>query len=206
MNPLRHKTSPYPTPAAFLLRAGSYLFLVIGVVALSYAGYVLASARAYQAIETSRFERAAVPPEIPRAPRVVADGSVIGRLEIPRLGLSVIVVQGDSSKLLRRAVGHLPATALPGESGNVALAGHRDTFFRPLRRIQPGDAITLRTQDGEFQYRVESTRIVPPDATEVLQSSGVRELTLITCFPFDYIGSAPDRFVVRARELEQPAN
>jgi sortase A len=184
----------------------SYLFLLIGVAALGYAGYVLASARAYQAIETSRFERAVSRPEIRREPRVITDGGVIGQIDIPRLGLTAIVVQGDSSKVLRRAVGHVPETALPGESGNVALAGHRDSLFRPLRRIQLGDAIMLRTPDGEFHYRVEFTRVVPPDAIDVLQSSGVHELTLITCFPFDYIGAAPNRFVVRARELERPAN
>lgn len=206
MNSLRRRTRAHLAPAASLLRAASFLFLVIGVVALGYVGYVLASARAYQAIETARLEHVVSQPEIRRAPRLVADGGVIGQLEIPRLGLAAIVVEGDSASLLRRAVGHLPETALPGESGNVALAGHRDTFFRPLRRIQLGDAITLRTQDGEFHYRVESTRVVAPDATDVLQSSDIHELTLITCFPFNYIGSAPDRFIVRAREIEQPAN
>lgn len=206
MNRLRHTTRTRLSPAASLLRAAGFLFLMMGIVALSYAGYVLASARAYQALETARLERVVSRPEIRSAPRVVTEGSVIGQIEIPRLGLAAVVVQGDSSQLLRRAVGHLPATALPGESGNVALAGHRDTFFRPLRRIQLGDAITLRTPDSEFHYRVESTRVVPPDATEVLQSSGAHELTLITCFPFSYIGSAPDRFIVRATEVPPPAN
>jgi sortase A len=97
-------------------------------------------------------------------------------------------------------VGHLAETALPGEMGNVVLAGHRDTFFRPLKGVQVGDAITLKTRDGDVTYEVESTRVVPPTDLSVLDSTGERTLTLITCFPFSYVGSAPNRFIVRARE------
>jgi sortase A len=128
-----------------------------------------------------------------------AEGSVLGRLEIPRLGMKVIVDEGVSDGVLRRAVGHIPQTALPGERGNVALAGHRDTFFRPLRKIQAGDAIALRTPAGDFNYRVESTAVVVPTDVRVLKPSADPMLTLVTCFPFYYVGSAPDRFVVRAR-------
>ena len=106
---------------------------------------------------------------------------------------------------MRRAVSHIPQTALPGEQGNVALAGHRDTFFRPPRNIRMGDAITFKTPDGAFQYVVESTAVVAASQVGVLASSDGRTLTLITCFPFDYLGSAPDRFVVRARELLSPS-
>jgi sortase A len=91
---------------------------------------------------------------------------------------------------------------VPGEWGNVAIAGHRDTFFRPLRHIRPGDVITLRTSGGEsFQYRVEWTNVVLPTDTQVLIPGNKRELTLITCFPFEYVGPAPNRFVVRAFEV-----
>jgi sortase A len=130
----------------------------------------------------------------------LVDGGAIGEIRIPRLGLTAIVVQGDSAAVLRRAVGHLADTALPGEPGNVVLAGHRDTFFRPLRGVRAGDAITLRTRDGDFEYRVESTAVVPPSDVRALQPTGGRTLTFITCFPFSYVGSAPDRFIVRARE------
>jgi len=133
---------------------------------------------------------------------LIIEGGVIGEMEVPRLGLKVMVVQGDSPSILQRAVGHLPGTALPGDAGNVALAGHRDTFFRPLKDILPGDGITLKTPEGNFQYRVESTAVVPPTDVRVIQASGGRILTLITCFPFYYVGSAPDRFIVRARQIE----
>ena len=106
-------------------------------------------------------------------------------IEVPRLGLKAIVVQGDSAKLLRRAVGHLSETALPGEAGNVALAGHRDGLFRPLRDVRPGDSITLRTPAREFQYQVEWTAVVPPTVVRVLQPTSQQTLTLFTCFPFD---------------------
>jgi sortase A len=116
------------------------------------------------------------------------------------------MVQGDAANILQHAVGHLAETALPGESGNVVLAAHRDTFFRPLKRIRVGDIITLRTVKGDFEYWVESTAVVSPDAIEVLRPTDGRTLTLITCFPFSFVGPAPNRFIVRARakELDRP--
>jgi len=187
---------------AWILRIASSVLLLIGLIALGYAGYVIENARTYQAINERKFEAppASVAPRIAEPP---SEGSPIGRLQIPRLGLRVIVVQGDSPQILKRAVGHLPDTMLPGEDGNMALAGHRDTFFRPLRGVRPGDLITFETPSSAFEYQVEWTHVVPPTSIEVLRSSGARELTLITCFPFDFVGSAPNRFVVRARQVSE---
>jgi sortase A len=182
-------------------RGAARVLLAVGIVALGYAAYVVAEAKAYQAIERRRFEHArsgAAP-----VPALVEGGS-IGEILIPRLRLTAIVAEGDSAAILRRAVGHLAGTALPGGSGNVVLAGHRDTFFRPLKQVQAGDAITLRTRDGDFEYVVESTAVVLPSDVGVIQPTGGRTLTLITCFPFFYLGSAPDRFIVRARETKGP--
>ncbi|HVC19840.1 MAG TPA: class D sortase [Vicinamibacterales bacterium] len=187
-------------------RRTAYVFLAAGLLALGYAAYVVVDAKAYQAIEQHRFEQARADPArqaVVRAPAPV-DGDPIGEIQIPRLGLTVIVAQGDSAAILRRAIGHLAGTALPGEPGNVVLAGHRDTFFRPLRRIRAGDAIVLKTRHGDFEYLVESTAVVSPSDVQVLQPTGRRMLTLITCFPFSYIGAAPDRFIVRARETAWP--
>ncbi len=181
-----------------IVLATSWILIIFGILSLAYAGYVRIDASAYQAIATRRLELSK--PAL--QPRILAEGDVIGEILVPRLHLKAIVVQGDSSSILRRAVGHLSETALPGESGNVALAAHRDTFFRPLRKIRPGDVVTFDVPGREFRYEVESTLVVSPNEVGVLHpSSTSRELTLITCYPFDYIGPAPDRFVVRAREI-----
>ena len=158
-----------------------------------------------------RGEKAVVPPTAAEAPRPKytpipetrppLPASLIGRLEIPRLGLSAMVREGADDRTLRKAVGHIPGTALPGIVGNVALAGHRDTFFRPLRNIRKGDAIDLQTERGTYRYVVESTNIVGPRDVGVLAASGGETLTLVTCYPFYYVGSAPKRFIVRATQV-----
>src|SRR5271165_4830791 len=198
MKSARRATARPGRRSASISRAGSFFFLAVGLLALGYAAYVVVDAHAYQAYEQSKFED--VSRNEPPAPLV--EGGVLGEIQVRRLHLKAIVVQGDSHTILRRAVGHIPETALPGEPGNVALAGHRDTFFRPLRNIRLGDTITLKTSAGDFQYLVESTQVVPATTVEVLKASARRTLTLITCFPFDYLGAAPNRFVVRARESD----
>ncbi|MBZ5661359.1 MAG: class D sortase [Acidobacteriia bacterium] len=187
-----------------VLQAAHYVFLVAGILMLGFAGYAVLDQYWYQNVEMSKFEAVAVsvppkPPAFVAAP--IAVGGVIGELEVPRLKLKAMVVQGDSEQMLRRAVGHLPETALPGEAGNVALAGHRDGIFRPLRNVLPGDLITFRTPDREFQYQVEWTAVVPPTAVRVIEPTSDPAMTLITCFPFYYVGAAPERFVVRARRI-----
>jgi sortase A len=132
-----------------------------------------------------------------------AKRSVIGRLEIPRLKLAVMVREGADEGTLRRAVGHIPGTALPGNVGNVGLAGHRDTFFRSLRNIRADDTIELETTEGTYRYVVKSTRIVTPRDVSVLEASGGETLTLVTCYPFYYVGSAPKRFIVHAALMRE---
>ena len=127
-------------------------------------------------------------------------GEMIGRLEIPRVNVSVIVLEGADSSVLDVAAGHIPGTALPGLSGNVGIAAHRDTFFRSLREIRVQDRLSSRTPVGIFQYAVESTEVVEPSDTGVLRQNAGEELTLVTCYPFNYIGSAPKRFIVHARQ------
>ena len=133
--------------------------------------------------------------------QAVADPSAVGRIEIPRLGMAAIVREGADEGTLARAVGLIPGSARPGELGNVVLAGHRDTFFRPLRKIKVNDRIRLVVPPRTYEYRVESMRVVTPSETSVLDSRGVKELTLVTCYPFRFIGSAPDRFIVSATRV-----
>jgi sortase A len=112
-----------------------------------------------------------------------------------------MIEEGDDGRTLRRAVGHLPGTVLPGQQGNVVIAGHRDTFFRPLRNIHKGDEITLTTLDGSYRYRVDFTEVLAPQDTEVLDNSAGAILTLVTCYPFYFVGPAPKRFIVRASKM-----
>ncbi len=124
---------------------------------------------------------------------------LIGRLEIPRLGIRAMVREGVDDETLKVAVGHIPGTARPGETGNIGLAAHRDTFFRGLRSVRKGDLMRLTTLDGSETYRVASATVVDPAQVGVLDGkNGTRSLTLVTCYPFDFIGSAPKRFVVAA--------
>ena len=127
----------------------------------------------------------------------------LGRIEIPAIGLSAMFVEGVDNRTLRRAVGHIPGTALPGTIGNVGLSGHRDTFFRRLGKLHNGDAIWLTTTNRSYEYRVESSRIVHTDEAIVLGNVGRPTLTLITCYPFYYVGPAPRRYVVHADLMEQ---
>lgn len=139
------------------------------------------------------------PPE-PLSPsrKSPAPAEVVGRLQIPNLHLTAMVREGADARTLRLAVGHIPGTSLPGARGNVGLAGHRDTFFRALRNIQIDDRIEFQTGDQLFHYQVRSTHIVSPRDVGVLASTSSDSLTLVTCYPFYYVGSAPKRFIVRA--------
>lgn len=135
----------------------------------------------------------------------VAAGSVLGRIEIPSLGVSTIVKEGVDARTLRLAVGHIAGTAMPGDRGNLGLAGHRDTFFRALRNVKRDELIRLVTYTGTFTYRVDRTFVVQPEDVWVLDATAESTLTLVTCFPFSYIGSAPQRFVVRANRIDDSA-
>jgi sortase A len=133
-------------------------------------------------------------------PALDADG-LVGLIEIPRLALSALVIEGVDGRTLHRAVGHLPGTALPGTRGHAVLAGHRDSFFRPLEEVRAHDRVLMTTPHGLFTYEVEDVSIVEPDRVDVLAPSDTATLTLITCYPFRYIGPAPRRFIVRARQV-----
>jgi sortase A len=198
MNPVSQPTRAVSSTRTNILRGACYFFLTFGILALGYAGFVSADSQAYQALEMKKFSQAGRLSE----PHILVEGDVIGEIQVPRLGLNAIVIQGDSPANLRRAVGHLSKSALPGEWGNVALAGHRDTFFRTLRDIRLGDEIRFKTRERSFEYRVDSIEVVAPTDIRVLESSAGHDLTLLTCFPFHYVGPAPKRLVVRAREAD----
>ena len=183
--------------------------MALGIAAVAYAGGALAYGDVAQRYASWKFvhERRA-PAAVERtaaavdSPPEVRDGDRIGRLEIPRLGLSVMVFQGIEESALLAGAGHVPGTPPPGGDGNVVIAAHRDTYFRKLAGILPRDRIRVVTLRGTYEYVVDSSETVDPDATQVMESRDRDELTLITCYPFYFVGSAPKRFVVHASAVE----
>lgn len=173
--------------------------MILGLASMGFYGLVQAQAAIVQAYQNGRLERG-----LRGAGDVPGPGDIVGRLEIPRLGLAAVVLEGSDSGTLLVAAGHLPGTALPGDPGNVVVSAHRDTFFRELRGARAGDRVRIVTLRGTFDYQVESTMVVDPERRELLKPTRRPTLTLITCFPFEFIGAAPRRFVVRARQVDPP--
>ena len=173
-----------------------WMLLGFGLGCLGTYAYETVEARRFRTEQSAAFERDAL---ARIAPAGLKQGGLVGMLDVPRLQLSTPVIEGDDTGTLRRAVGHLPDTPMPWATGNSAIAGHRDGLFRPLKNVKIGDEIRFRTTRKEFRYRVTKTTIVKPDDLSVLApQSGPATLTLITCYPFYYVGSAPKRFVVHA--------
>ena len=196
-----------------MLKWGQLGFFTSAVLLLGYCGFALVDAWVFQKRESRELDRLLRdrqlasqgtpqpgPPAAPKGASIAADG-LIGRIEIPRLLLSAVVVEGVDKITLRRAVGHIPGTALPGQAGNVGLAGHRDTFFRSLRDVKIKDEVQLSTLAGNFDYEVESLKVVNPDNVGVLAPLDHNVLTLVTCYPFYFVGPAPKRWIVRARQV-----
>lgn len=202
-------TRPMPThPALRWLERG---LIVLGLALLALWLKNESDSRAFQASESKRLEAGLretglmgpPPPDSgSRAKRPLGlEKGVLGRLEIPRLGISAMVAEGTDTRLLKRAVGHITTTALPGGPGNVGLAGHRDTFLRGLGDARENDVIRFVTLRGTYVYRVEWGAVVEPGRVDVLDSTATPTMTLVTCYPFQAVGPAPQRFVVRARQV-----
>jgi sortase A len=198
-----------PGNAVKLILLWTQRVLFAGALALlGYVGFVQLDGWMYQRREVKRLEQVLANVTVPHAgvprPPLMANGA-IGKLEVPRLGVSVMVAEGVDPAALGRAAGHIPGTALPGQPGNSATSAHRDTFFRPLRNVRRDDEISVTTPGGAYSYRVVSTRIVDPSNVSVLDASATEVLTLVTCYPFYYSGAAPQRFIVRAERMAVPA-
>jgi len=192
-----------------VLRLAERLCMAVALVMLGYYAWVSLEATVYQAYENRELDAilASAPAAAGRTPHTARSGggpvtppagSILGRIEIARIGVSAIVRTGSDARTLQLAVGHIPGTAWPGENGNVGLAGHRDTFFRRLRDIEPDDRIRIVTPSASYDYRVQRTDIVAPADVWVLDDTTEPSLTLVTCYPFTYVGAAPERFIVRA--------
>jgi LPXTG-site transpeptidase (sortase) family protein len=173
--------------------------IVGGVALLGWYGWTLQERSAAQRrarewlLRTAAIHRSTSAPPVRR-------GDVIGEIQIPRLQLSVMVFEGDDAGILSQGAGHITGTAL--RSGNIGIAAHRDTYFRALRVVHANDVITLKTPAGTSRYAVTETKIVQPSDIGVLAQAPGRDLTLVTCYPFYYVGNAPERFIVHAQKME----
>jgi sortase A len=180
----------------------------IGFCSVAYGSAAIHQARQKAVLEALRANSAA-PASLASASQAsnskVANNVLLGLIEIPRLDTASIVEEGVETSTLWKAVGHISGTALPGERGNAVLAAHRDTYFSGLGDLKVGDLVSFKSPTATYSYRVESMRIVEPDDTQVVAASNEPILTLVTCYPFHYIGNAPQRYVVTARE-QQPAS
>ncbi len=193
-----------PMRAKSRLRWSRYFLFVIGTLLLLYAVFRLVESKFYQAEQSEQFDQSLkVAPHAGAGSSGIAvtEGALLGRIEIKAIGLSAIIQEGVADGTLRHAVGHIPGTSSLGQSGNSALAAHRDTFFRELQKIHQDDEIAITTSRGISRYRVASTQVVEPEDTKALDNSADDILTLITCYPFDFVGSAPKRFIVRALKI-----
>jgi len=185
------------------------LLIAGGLALLSLGARDLLESKTGQTEARREFDRieSAKPSPFPSTSRIGTrqmpqPGNAVAKLIIPRLNTELYVVEGDGDGELRRGPGHMSGTPMPGQDGNCIIAGHRDTHFRVLKDIRKGDAIVLQTGAGQYTYRVSGTEVVLPSNTASLKPTGDAELHLITCYPFYYLGSAPERFVVQAKLQE----
>ncbi len=195
-------------PRKTVLRVAEDFLWVVALASIGFCSLAYGSAAIHQARQKAVLEalraNAAAPASLASATLTsksnVANDFLLGLIEIPRLDTASVVEEGVDTSTLWKAVGHIPGTALPGERGNAVLAAHRDTYFSGLRDLTVGDLLSFKSPTATYSYRVESTRIVEPDDAEVLRPSNEPTLTLVTCYPFHYIGNAPQRYVVTARQ------
>jgi sortase A len=188
----------------------SRALIALGLACLIFYSVVTVHTWRYQRAAKARVEQMVsverptlVREYIPDVSKPLKTGEIIGRVDIPRLKLSAAVAEGDDDKTLGNAVGHLPDTPLPRHRrGNVALAAHRDGLFRSLEGVRLDDDVRVVTSRGEFRYRVTKTHIVDPDDVWVIAPTDTPTITLITCYPFAFIGNAPRRFIVQAELVD----
>src|SRR3954454_6005463 len=192
---------------SLMLRAFQQVTLIAGLCLVLWPCYVMAESRwvqyvgAMQLAAATREQRETIVPPKPSGSSSrtsLQRGRVLGQFEVPRLKLSYVLLEGTDNRTLDKSIGHVEGTGLPGESGNISIAGHRNTHFRKLEWIRRGDEIVVTSPSGQYRYRVEWMRLFRPDDIGVLDAAHGPAVTLITCFPFEYVGSAPLRYIIRA--------
>src|ERR1035437_10239134 len=179
------------------------LLFITGALAVSYVALTLLYAKVYQEAAGNVLEEQISGQEqhkVILSTIKARQGDVLGRIEIPRLGLKVAMLEGTTAQPLRLGVGHIKGTAIPGQPGNIGIAGHRDTYFRALKDIRTNDKIQIQTPTGLSNYEVDKVQVVAPEDTGILAQTAGSAITLVTCYPFQFIGGAPERLVVHAHK------
>jgi sortase A len=183
----------------------SYLLLAGGTLLLFLGAREILGSRVGQYRAARDFQRSLEDNAIDQSPHYTirvtppSPGETFAKLILPRLNAELYIVEGDDAGDLRRGPGHMIGSALPGARGNCVIAGHRDTHFRILKDVRNGDDIILKTPHGQYLYRVRTMKVVPTTAVSVLGPTPDPSLSLVTCYPFYYIGTAPERFIVEAK-------
>jgi len=180
--------------------SGLLFFLAGAAIGIWLWSYARQAVEQKQDEETFAQEQQAAPatPAAPASKLRSANGRVMARLSIQKIHLQAMVREGSDDQTLDVALGHIPGTALPGQKGNVGVAGHRDRLFRRLAEVDRNDQIQLQTPSATYTYQVDDMAIVKPETLSVLAAGHGSQLTLVTCYPFNYIGSAPKRYIVKA--------
>jgi len=182
------------------------LLLLAGISIIGFAGwnlfkqtYLIGSALVNKPVETIASSKFLIGTKTFQYPKL---GSEMGKIIIPSISLNYPLIHGDDDESLEKGIGHYAGSTLPGENGNVVLAGHRDTVFRNLGKVKIGETITLQTYYGNYNYRVAKIRIVDKNDLTVVVPKEKETLTIYTCYPFEYIGHAPKRYVVECEFID----
>jgi sortase A len=186
----------------------SIILILFGLSLSSYHAYwIFVGLQSADEIKSNRIY-AAEPKTVEPLQTVLAqrpeDGEKIGTLSIPKLKQSFPIFHGDSEQILKKGIGHVKGTSLPGEASNSVLAGHRDTFFRHLDQLKVGDKLIVNRSESFYMYKIKKIRIVDKDDKTVIVPRPKSTLTLTTCYPFTYIGPAPQRYIVEAELITKP--
>lgn len=183
----------------------SYVLVISGIGCLLYGGWQLLSTNAQQKEALGIAQDVITQNDEPNPQAhdsTVEEGDVIGILNLPRLEQELPIISGTDEDELERGVGHYTGTALPDENDQILLSGHRDTVFRRMGELEIGDELIVEMSYGTFTYRITETEIVDADDTTVIRSTAPDEiLTLSTCYPFSYVGNAPERYIIYADRL-----
>lgn len=185
-----------------LVKVFSILFIFLGIGCISWATFNILSQPNYSVKSTNRsyFLPKAIPNKLIYAvyPVYPVESDIIGSLIIPALNQKLPIVEGTSDNDLKKGAGHFSQSVLPGEKDNCVLSGHRDTVFSKIGNLKVRDQLIVKTSAGIFTYEVNGTRIVHEDDKTVIVPTSKAILTLTTCYPFNFIGNAPDRYIVSA--------